>query len=110
MGLHTDALERRYDGAIPAALRAQARQRDDEDFRRAGAPRPAAAPAPKRRWPSSDALVAAMARLMVDRAAIDGACSESDLACAGFTKPERLKHAEAAQRRAAAIVADRGRR
>lgn len=112
MHTHMDALERRFDGTIPAHLRAQARQLDRAMVRREGDPKcePAPVAKPKRRFPSADALIAAMARLMAERAAVDGACSERDLACAGFTEAERAKHGPAAQRRAAALVADRARR
>jgi len=102
---HLDDLERRYDGAVPPRLKDAARARDRAE-RVTFIPRLA----PRRRFPSADALVAAMARLMVERAVIAYACTKDDLLAAGFTAAELGLYGEMACVRAAAAMADRRRR
>lgn len=60
-----------------------------------------------RRYLSPAHTTAAMAELMATRAAIDGSCSERDLAVAGFSTDEITRYGSAAQMLAAAITRDR---
>lgn len=99
---HLDALERSHDGAIPEAALAAARAADAAE----PAP-PAAPPPPQQRFRSVPQLVAAMARIMVERMTGAGACSEADLQAAGFSAAEISAYGNDAQVLAARLTADR---
>lgn len=57
--------------------------------------------------PDQATVVRVMARLMVDRQAVDGACTEADLSAAGFTRGEVRDLAEQARTLARRHVGDR---
>lgn len=84
-------LESRYDGRIPAAALAAA------TAAMKGYVAPPAAPhtATRKRPPVSAADIA---RVLIDRASASGACTEADLAAAGFTAGEIASLGEAARR------------
>jgi hypothetical protein len=103
---HRETIEATYDGKIPAHLKARAAALD------ALAPIPPFIPAarkPGRRFADADALVAAMAELMIERAVTVDACTEPDLLAAGFSRAEISLHASRAATRAARLMADRAR-
>jgi hypothetical protein len=82
-------LESSYDGAIPAAARAAA-----AEAMRSYGPPPASRPVSRKRPPVTAAEIA---RVLVDRAAAAGACTDADLAAAGFTVEEIARLGEAAR-------------
>lgn len=87
------ALERRYDGAIPEALRRAALAGiAPTQAEPLVAPPPIEKPRRARR-----AVLRAMAEVLRVRAAADGACTEADLKAAGFTAEELADHLEAAR-------------
>lgn len=90
-------LESTYDGRIPAEARARAAAA------MAGWSSPALAAV--RQPPARPATPGDIARVLVDRAAAEGACTEADLLAAGFTTAELARHLEAARRLARRAIA-----
>jgi hypothetical protein len=97
---HEDLLELSTDGTISNADRARARALDAAERREFVAP-----PLPPRE-PASR-IVERMAEVMLSRMAADGACGETDLLAAGFSRADMLEFGERAQGRAARLSADR---
>lgn len=83
-------LESTYDGRIPTAVRAAA----EAATRTWSAP----ANAVRRLPPPRPASPAEISRVLIDRTAASGACTEADLLAAGFTAAELAQHLEAARR------------
>ena len=103
---HRELLELSTDRSLPPGALARAAALDA-----AAPPKPFTPPAPKRRFRSTDHLVATMAQLMVERMVVDGSCVERDLLTSGFSRHEIELWGEMAQVRAAVIIADKsGRR
>jgi hypothetical protein len=100
---HVARLEAFYDGPIPPEALRRARRLDDN----APAPElpPPAPPAPRFRHASD--FIFRMAEVMVARETASGACTEGDIAAAGFTLAEMSLYGEAARALAALITADR---
>jgi hypothetical protein len=96
-----DYLESRFDGHIPPELLRAAYAAD------LARPSAAVLSSPKPLISSPRLLRAARAALMVERSAVDGACTEDHLGAAGFTRAEIAAHVEAARALAARVTADR---
>lgn len=96
-------LEASYDRAIPEGALRLARALDAAE-----APVFAKLPA-KPRPRSANRCIVLLARLMVEREAATGACSEEDLLAAGFSLAELRRHAGAARALAQRSTADRQR-
>lgn len=84
-------LESTYDGRIPAEARAAVAAA-------AGTWSPPPANAVRRLPPPRPASPAEISRVLIDRTAASGACTEADLQAAGFTAAELAQHLEAARR------------
>lgn len=94
-------LEASYDRAIPAGALRLARALD-------AAEAPVFAPPPAKPRPrSANRCIVLLARLMVEREAAHGACSEDELRIAGFSLEELRLHADAARALAQHFTADR---
>lgn len=102
---HVAILEASHDRAIPPEALRFARELDAAGVSTCIEWADPAPPPP--RFKSTSELIGKMARVMVDRAAASGACSEDDLAAAGFTAAEMQRHGQAARGIAARLMADR---
>lgn len=80
-----------FDGPVPAALRSAA-LKADTSWRATRPAEPLPAPKPRRVKTARE-----LARLLIDRTAATGCCTDQDIEAAGFTAAEIIHHMPAAR-------------